>query len=155
MKLPTDRRVLECIFEMYEASYLGASRANDPYVAIDVGAVAKELECSPELLFGRLYYHLDQKYRYRQDNGSVVSLFQIQIGGKRHAVQFPYLSAILAGLNLEQRRILISIGMSADRASLIDRFACCQPDQVVTWRLTTRSTAPCPAASFGTAGTAG
>ena len=113
MKLPTDRRVLECIYQMYESSYPGTNRENDPYVAIDVKAVARELGCSPDLLFGRLYYHLDAKHRYKQDNGELVSLFQIQIGGKRYAVQFPYLASILAGLNLEQRRLLISVGMSA------------------------------------------
>jgi hypothetical protein len=89
MKLPTDRYVLECIFRMYESSYPGANKSNDPYVAIDIGALAKEIGCNPELLFGRLYYHLDAKYRYKQNNGALVSLFQIQIGGKRHAVQFP------------------------------------------------------------------
>ena len=116
-KLPTDRYVLECIFEMYQSSYPGPKGdsgrpENDPYVPIDVYAVAKNLKCDPELLFGRLYYHLDQKHRYKQDNGALVSLFQMQIGHKRHAVQFPYLAAILAGANQEFRHRLISLGLS-------------------------------------------
>jgi hypothetical protein len=115
--LPTDRHVLESIYKMYESSYPGPRSAsgrgeNDPYVEIDLQAVAKKLECNTELLFGRLYYHLDQKYRYKQDNGATVSLFQLQIGGKHHAVQFPYLASILAGFNQEFRRFVISLGVS-------------------------------------------
>lgn len=67
-KLPTDRQVLRCIYEMYESAYPGnslgqAQGENDPYLPIDIPDVAKRLECKPELLFGRLYYYLDAKYR--------------------------------------------------------------------------------------------
>lgn len=45
-KLPTDREVFKCIYEMYESSYPGAqpgsSRGeNDPYIAIDIPAVGR------------------------------------------------------------------------------------------------------------------
>ena len=116
-KLPTDRRVLECIFEMYESSYPGPKAAtgrgeNDPYVAIDIPAVAAKLDCNPELLFGRLYYHLDHKHRYKQDNGSIVPLFYLEVGGKRHAVQFPYLASVLATFNQDHNRFLVSLVVS-------------------------------------------
>ena len=79
-KLPTDRQVLRCIYEMYDAAYPGVPPGevrgeNDPYLSIDVYAVAKLLDCKPELLFGRLYYYLDAKHRYKQENGALVSLF--------------------------------------------------------------------------------
>jgi hypothetical protein len=116
-KLPTDRFLLECIFEMYKEDYPGVKgddgrRSNDPYVAIDIRAVAKKLECTPELLFGRLYYHLDQKHRYTQDDGPVVHLFALKAGDKRHAVNFPYLAAVLAGQNQEFRRYVVSLCVS-------------------------------------------
>jgi hypothetical protein len=115
--LRTDRYVLQCIFDMYQSSYPGPKNAsgrgeNDPYVSIDVPAIASKLDCNPELLFGRLYYHLDQKYRYKQDNGALVPLFHLQVGDKRHAVQFPYLASILAGLNQDFRRQVIPLGVS-------------------------------------------
>ncbi len=117
MKLPTDRSVLECIFKMYEFSYPGPSNAagrgaNDPYISIDIAEVASRLGCNAELLFGRLYYHLDQKYRYEKDDGTKVVLFDIRVGEKKHAVQFPYLASILAGLNQESRRVLVPLGVS-------------------------------------------
>ena len=102
---------------MYESSYPGPKDAsgrgeNDPYVAIDLHAVASKLGCNAELLFGRLYYHLEAKYRYKQDNGAIVSLFYLKIGDKLHAVQFPYLASILAGFNQEFRRHVISLAVS-------------------------------------------
>ncbi len=116
-KLPTDRYVLQCIFDMYQSSYPGQRTAggrgeNDPYISIDIPAIANKLACSPELLFGRLYYHLDQKYRYKQEGGDLVPLFYLQVSDKRHAVQFPYLASILAGLNQDFRRQAIAFGVS-------------------------------------------
>lgn len=55
-KLRADRCVLQCIFDMYlvpgpkNASGRGE---NDPYISIDVPAIASKLDCNPELLFGR------------------------------------------------------------------------------------------------------
>ena len=116
-KLPTDRKVLQCIYDMYESSYPGAKVGagggeNDPYIAIDVPAVAARLKCKPELLFGRLYYDLDFKHRYKQEGGALVPLFYLKVGEKRHAVHFPYLAGILAGHNQEHRKQLWSLGIS-------------------------------------------
>ena len=102
---------------MYQSSYPGKKDAsgrgeNDPYVSIDIRAIASKLNCNPELLFGRLYFHLDQKYRYKQDDGALVLLFQIKFEGKAHAVQFPYLAAILAGLNQDFRRQVFPLAVS-------------------------------------------
>ena len=102
---------------MYEASYpgipLGATRGdNDPYLSIDVKAVAEKLGCKSELLFGYLYYHLDAKHRYKQSEGVSVPLFSLKVGDKRHGVNFPYLSALLANHDLEHRRQLWSVGLS-------------------------------------------
>lgn len=62
MALPTDRKILRCIFKMYESSYPGKEPGdvrgkNDPHLPIKVHDVATRLGCSPEMLFGRLYYH--------------------------------------------------------------------------------------------------
>jgi hypothetical protein len=102
---------------MYESSYPGQAtesgdRENDPYVAIDVAAVAQKIGCSSELLFGRLYYHLDHKYRYTNDDGSIVPLFYLKVGDKRHAIHFPYLASILAGENRDFLRQIWTMGVS-------------------------------------------
>lgn len=115
--LPTDRRILECIYQMYQDSYPGkevgeARGKNDPYLPINVTDVAARLGCLPELLFGRLYYHLDAKYRYDQDGGANVHLFSLQVGSERHCVNFPYLAAVLAEKNEEHSRQLWSLWLS-------------------------------------------
>lgn len=116
-KLPTDRQVLRCIYEMYEAAYPGVPPGevrgeNDPYLSIDVYAVAKLLDCKPELLFGRLYYYLDAKHRYKQENGALVSLFYLNLQGKRHCVHFPFLASVLAGHDDDHRRHSWSLAVS-------------------------------------------
>lgn len=113
----TDRRILECIYEMYETAYPGkespeARGKNDPYLTINVLDVAVRLGCTPEMLFGRLYYHLDAKYRYEQGDGVKVHLFSIVVGDKRHCVNFPYLAAVLAEKDEEHTRQLWSLGLS-------------------------------------------
>ena len=67
---------------------------------------------SPDLFFGRLYYHLDQKYRYRQADESIVPLFSIRVGDDLHCVNFPYLAAIVSERNVEHRRNLWAISLS-------------------------------------------
>ncbi|WP_020162990.1 hypothetical protein [Methyloversatilis discipulorum] len=131
--LGTDRYILQCIFNMYLRDYPGPREpggrgANDPYIAIDIHALAHRMKCSPELLFGRLYYHLDQKHRYKRESGAVVSLFTLQAGEKRHAVNFPFLAAILAEKNQEFRRHVLALAISflalgVSTASLLLSFA--------------------------------
>jgi hypothetical protein len=46
--LPTDRKILKCIYEMYKAQYPGVPPGavrgvNDPHIAVDVRAVAERL----------------------------------------------------------------------------------------------------------------
>jgi hypothetical protein len=102
---------------MYKSDYPGpkdanARGANDPFMLIDVAKVAARLGCKSELLFGRLYYHLDAKYRYKQDDGARVDLFHLNIQDKGPAVHFPYLASILAGLEEEHRKLFWSMVFS-------------------------------------------
>ena len=94
---------------MYAAQYPGPSKTegageNDPFMPIKVRHIAGHLNCQPELIFGRLYYHLESKYRYKQENAVLVSFFQINFEGRGHCVHFPYLASILAALDDDHRR---------------------------------------------------
>jgi len=116
-RIPSEREVLRCIYEMYESSYPGHPSGggrgeNDPYISVDMSAVASKLKCKPELLFGYLYFHLDAKHRYEQAEDVAVHLFAMKVGDKRHGVNFPYLAALLANHDLEHRRQLWSLGIS-------------------------------------------
>jgi hypothetical protein len=112
-KLPTEREVLRCIYDMYEAEYPGgASHEHDPFMPINVHAVSAKLKCSPELLFGYLYYFLEHKYQYKTGENSYVGLFSPKVGAMRHAVNFPYLAAILAAHDQEHSKFAWSLGIS-------------------------------------------
>ena len=115
--LPTDLKILARIYTDYANTFRSYSedqqtRSNVNYVPIDIPALAKKLDTHPNELFGRLYYHLNHKYRYKQDGGASVHLFTIAIGGDRHCIHFPYLAALLAERRTEHRRNLFSIVIS-------------------------------------------
>ena len=95
----SDRLILKKIYKLYLAEFKSfdeGNRVNKVYVPIDCKLVAKGLNMDPEIIFGRLYYHLEKKYGYKQSDGSAVNLFCMEIDGDRHVVHFPLLSAVLA-----------------------------------------------------------
>ena len=49
-------------------------------------------------MFGRLYYHLNRKYGYKDDQGGSVNLFCMQVANLRHAIQFPLRASVAADL---------------------------------------------------------
>jgi hypothetical protein len=111
--LPTERQVLRRIYEMYESSYPGERPGiGETLIPINIRAVAEGLGCKPELLYGYLYYHLDHKHRYASGENAHVHLFTSQAGGLRHAVNFPYLAAILAAQDQEHSKYRWSLGVS-------------------------------------------
>ncbi len=113
----TDREILRCIHDMYQDQYpgpelAGGKRQNDPYLPIAVREVAARLGTAPEMLFGRLYYHLDAKYRYKYNAGAETHLFAMKVGEKMHCVHFPYLSAVLAEREAEHRQFWWTLWLS-------------------------------------------
>lgn len=116
---PTDREILQKIHDKYLDKFGGfdrgdpeAERVSKIYVPIDCAAIADELGVNPDIVFGRLYYHLDKKYGYTQDNGSKVHLFTPAVGKDRHAVNFPMLSAVLAELRQSWFRFTVPLVIS-------------------------------------------
>ena len=99
---PTDREILQEIHDRYLEKFGGFKRG-DPGAEreskiIDCEVIAKTLGVDPDIVFGRLYYHLNKKYVYTQDDGTKVHLFALVVGKDKHAVHFPMLSAVLAEL---------------------------------------------------------
>ena len=71
----------------------------------DIQQVASDLDVDPDMVFGRLYYHLEQKHGYSRPDGGIVHFFALQIGtNERHRVQFPYLASVLAHLKDEEAK---------------------------------------------------
>ncbi|MCP5304368.1 MAG: hypothetical protein H6953_02885 [Chromatiaceae bacterium] len=113
----TDRRLLRKIYDRYYDDFVAFDRS-DPkraakvYVPIDCAAIAKEFGTDPDIVFGRLYYHLDKKYGYKKEDGAKVSLFSMETGSDRHTVHFPLLAAVLAEHEQSYYRFLVPLWAS-------------------------------------------
>lgn len=109
--LPTDLQILNAIYERYygEFAFQAARREKKIIVPIDIGVVAKRLGVDPDIVFGRLYYHLDPKFRHtstRSDSDDPVSvrLFLPRPDFGYDAVHFPYMASVLAEMRAEDRK---------------------------------------------------
>jgi hypothetical protein len=112
--LPTDRDILKKIYNKYYDTFEdfereSKTRSSKIYVPIDIEEIANELHVDSELMFGRLYYHLNKKYGYTQPNGSKVYLLAPKVGNDKNAVNFPLLSAILAEMEETHKKNRLSI----------------------------------------------
>jgi hypothetical protein len=118
MKNPSDLHILSAIYHRYVEAFTDTAEKSTEslfkvYHPIDVRAVAKELGMNRHILFGRLYYHLDAKYRYKDDNDVWTHLFAMKVGDQRHCIHIPYLSAIVSEREREWRRYAVSLAVSA------------------------------------------
>lgn len=116
---PTDREILQKIHARYLDEFGGfkrdrseSERSSKIYVPIDCAVIAEDLNVDPDIVFGRLYYHLDKKYGYTQENGAKVHLFTLAVGKDKNAVNFPLLSAVLAELDQSWFRFTVPLVIS-------------------------------------------
>jgi hypothetical protein len=116
--LPTDDRLLQAIY----ASYIDAfrdyaedkpNRSSKIWVPIDIEELAKRFGADADLIFGRLYYHLNGKYAQQLGEKERVEFFQLRVGGDRHCVNFPFLASVLAELREDRRRYEVSTRIAA------------------------------------------
>ncbi|BBO66099.1 hypothetical protein DSCA_00290 [Desulfosarcina alkanivorans] len=149
VKIPTDRKILKVIHGLYYKEFCSFdkdkhSRKTKIFVPIDCSAIARKLKVDDDIIFGRLYYHLDKKFRYKQDDGSNVHLFAVEVGGDKNAINFPLLSAVVADLQQSYFRynlpLIISI-VALAASFLVPYLAYLRPakvigsiSHVVTWR---------------------
>lgn len=116
-KLPTDLEILDHIYKTYTDDFRkypidDSDRSALIYVPIDVQRIAESLKTNPQVLFGRLYYHLDQKYGYTQDDDTKVHLFAFKVGKDLHCINYPYLAAIVSEKRTEHKRNLSALSLS-------------------------------------------
>ncbi len=116
MKLPTDLEILDEVYEEYYPHFIKFDK-NKPerdakiYVPIDIDLIGKRLAVDGDIIFGRLYYHFNNKYSYTK-NGSTTDFFSLRQGQDIHLVQFPYMSSILAELRAEDKKHKSNLGIS-------------------------------------------
>lgn len=118
MKVPTDLAILEEIFKEYYSAYASfqkgsGDRESKIYVPIVCGDIAKKLNVDSDIVFGRLYYHLEKKYGYKQRDGANVHFFALRVGENDvHCVNFPLMASVLAGLQHERDKFKLTTALS-------------------------------------------
>lgn len=115
---PTDLKILEEIYNRYYedfAAYTRDSPNRDTkvYVPIDIRAIAEHFQVDGDIIHGRLYYHLDNKYGFETREGKKVPFFLFREHHEHpHNVQFPILAAAIASLRDERNKFLWAIWLA-------------------------------------------
>lgn len=121
MKTPSDLKVLSTIYTLYYEEFKNFSLEQDVengrkskiYVPIDCKMIARELNVDGDIVFGRLYYHMQERYGYTRDDGTKVAFYTGIAGEEKRCVNFPLLASVLAGLEQENSKFLWATVMSA------------------------------------------
>jgi len=113
-KIPTDLQVLQEIYDRYYHRFAAFSkdspdRSTKVFVPVDLTELASHFKVDVDIIFGRLYYHLEKKFGYSQPDGSKVSLFTPRAGADSNCVNFPLLASVLAGLREERGKHLWAV----------------------------------------------
>ncbi|MEM1146671.1 MAG: hypothetical protein AAGA72_11595 [Pseudomonadota bacterium] len=116
--IPTDETLLSTIYSKYLKAFSDWSedsktRSTKIWVPIDIEALSKKHRCDPDLIFGRLYYHMNEKYGSTTGDGQDVNFFNMRLGQDRHVVNFPLLTSVLADLQDQRKRFIISTRLAA------------------------------------------
>ena len=114
---PTDLEIIQHIYQAYYGKYAEFSkdeqnRETKIYVPIDIEFLAKQFRIDGDILFGRLYYYLDEKYGFERPDGTKVHFFALAVGNDRHVIHFPLLASVLAELKSQQRKHLFATWIS-------------------------------------------
>ena len=113
-KIPTDLKILKTIYKNYIEYYLSekGERESKNFIPIDIEKISKQLNADPDIIFGRLFFHLEHKYGYRQNDVLKVAFFTPVAGEEKNCIHFPYLVSIIAELKSENRKFLIATTIS-------------------------------------------
>ena len=117
MKTPTDLKMLNEIYNDYYDDFIAFEKdesisSTKIYIPIDISKIAQKFDVDIDIIFGRLYYHLEKKYGYKDEDNAHVHFFSIRVGGDKHCINFPYLSSVVAALRDENRKYRLATGMA-------------------------------------------
>lgn len=120
MKTPSDRKVLNIIYKLDYEEFTNHSgekdfqngRKSKIFVPIDCKLIARQLNVDNDIVFGRLYYHMEEKYGYARDSGSRVAFYTKMAGEENWCINFPLMASVLAGLEKENIKFLWATVMS-------------------------------------------
>lgn len=100
-RLLSDHEILSAIHNRHYDDFRSFSdnnktRSEKIFVPVDIQAIADELGVDADSVFGRLYYDLEKRYGYENDDGTTVHFFTLAVRDDSHCINFPLLEAVLA-----------------------------------------------------------
>lgn len=115
-KIPTDYEILTEIYNRYQDVFREYATEDPDRIArirvpIEINKIAEEVGVDEDMVFGRLYYHFNKKYSYRDENGERITFFtSLKFEGM--AVNFPLVASVLADLETENMKYKTAISLS-------------------------------------------
>ncbi len=106
-KIPTDLEILTEIYNRYHDTFRSYAK-DEPdritriRVPIDINEIAEVCGVEEDMIFGRLYYHFNKKYSYKNENGDTVTFFS-SMKFEGLSVNFPLVASVLADLKEKEK----------------------------------------------------
>jgi hypothetical protein len=116
-QIPTDLEIIEDIYYRYYDEYKKYAKDEPDRIArirvpVNLQEIADACGVEEDMIFGRLYYHFNKKYSYKNEDGGIITFFMSE-KFEGLSVNYPLVSAVLADLNAEKKRTTIFITISA------------------------------------------
>jgi len=116
-KIPTDQEILEDIYTRYHDEFRKYAKKEPDRVArirvpVDVEEIASACGVEQDMIFGRIYYHFNKKYSYKDHDGKVTTFFTTE-KFEGLSVNFPLVASVLADIHAEEKEKEIFIALSA------------------------------------------
>lgn len=118
-KIPTDLEIMEEIHERYYDEFRKYATEEPDRIAkirvpININEVAYACGVEPDMIFGRVFYHFNKKYSYKDEKGDITTFF-ITDKFEGLSVNFALVASTLANLKLEKQQtdqFMIAAGVS-------------------------------------------
>jgi len=124
-EIPTDLEILEDLYYRYHEDFSRYAKKEPDRIArirvpIDVEEVAEACGVEEDMIFGRIFYHFNKKYSYKNNKGEVTTFF-ITEKFEGLSVNFPLVASVLADEYAEkqQREIFLLVAGAAVMLSII------------------------------------
>lgn len=107
-RIPTDLEIMEELYARYYESFRKYATEDPDRIArirvpINVQEVAEACGVEEDMIFGRIFYHFNKKYSYKDDKGNVMTFF-ITDKFEGLSVNFPIVASVLADLRTEKKQ---------------------------------------------------
>lgn len=124
-EIPTDLEILEDLYFRYYEDFRRYAKKEPDRIArirvpIDVEEVADACGVEEDMIFGRIFYHFNKKYSYKDNKGEVTTFFTTE-KFEGLSVNFPLVASVLADKYAEkqQRETFLFVAGAAIGLSVI------------------------------------